>query len=281
MQYINEMIILSPGLTKSETSRKARNLQTYSWDVTKPSSILCLCFQVSSGTLTPQTSCFKRYCKLHAFQIGWENNLLFILWEVKSHRSSSCGLTRVRGAKQGWGSPVSPLVFWGMKKQGFPGCTKHAKFKSWKNEWNNANRHKWYNLLWEMSPPKLCHFFIVLHFVYFQAFVFLSFLSKPCPNTTKQSRVEFPCPQLLSLGKTWILLLAFHYSLQKFKLFLPLSDYGILIFTTPPICTQVLFLYLFFPWIIHFPCQKKTCQDLTSLFCYTLSIKNRVIYLYL
>lgn len=143
--------------------------------------------------------------------------------------------------------PSQSFSFFGeWRNKDFLAALSTAKFKSWKSEWSNANRLKWYNLLWEMSPPKLCHFFTVLHFVYFQAFVFLSFLSKPCPNTTKQSQVEFPCPQLLSLGKTWILLLTFHYSLQKFKHFLPLSDYSILIFTTPPTCTQELFHFFIF-----------------------------------
>lgn len=93
--------------------------------------LLCLCFQMSfcSGTPTPQNSCLKRYCKLHTLQTGWENNLLLILWEVKSYpvlaQIQQLWTTRVRGVRQGWGSPVSPLGFLGNEKQVFPGCTKH------------------------------------------------------------------------------------------------------------------------------------------------------------
>lgn len=133
------------------------------------------------------------YCKLHTFQIGGENNLLVILWEVKSHlvlaqiqqlwtNQSQMSQARMRFPSQSF------RCFGEWRNKYFLAALNTSKFKSWKmNEITQTDSNdttyceKWAKKLY------LCHFFIVLHLVSFQAFVFSGLHTK-----TKLSGISLP-----------------------------------------------------------------------------------------
>lgn len=195
MHCINEMLTLSPGLTKPQTWREARNLQTHSRDAIKPKSI-------------PASSVFMLSNNVYAFVPGCQHHILLILrllqtahisdWVgkqptihfmggkitlcVSTDPAAADGLMQARVR-----FPSQSFRFFGeWRSKYFLAAPSTTKFKSWNmNEIMQTDSN--YTTYCEKLEKKLFNFFIVLHFVYLQAFV-----ASVLHTKTKPSGISLP-----------------------------------------------------------------------------------------